>query len=259
MFINFWQNNVKKGMKKIMGLAGVLLMVLGLTGCAIPNTPWITIDAFKDTAGISAILDSGEARDNTADNTADNAKDNVVETIESLSPESLIRFHVVANSDSEEDQLLKYAVRDEILKIVAPRLSQSRSLEESRQLLQEMEEQLTEIANAVIKKSGADYDVSINHGKHIFPTKSYGRMILPGGEYEAVKIMIGEAEGENWWCVLFPPVCFVNVEESTTIPVDGKPGVSLDTAGKKIADSEFDDKEEERKPKVKFYLARFFQ
>ena len=176
---------------------------------------------------------------------------------EDFTPEKLIRFHVIANSDSEEDQLLKYAIRDEMLKMAAPRLAESESLEESRKMLIEMEEQLLDIANAVLRESGFNYEVTVDHGKHIFPTKSYGRIVLPGGEYEAVKVKIGEAQGENWWCVLFPPICFVNVEESTTLAVDGKPGVPLDAAGKKISGS--DEKENEEKPRVKFYLARFFK
>ncbi len=231
MFISFWQKfNVKKGMNKVVVLAGVALMVIALSGCTI--------------------LNSTKASD----------------TIEDMSPESLIRFHVIANSDSDEDQLIKYEVRDEILKIAAPILAESKSLEESRQLLKEMEGKLLEIAKAVLEESGVNYGVSINQGIHTFPTKSYGRIILPGGEYEAVKIELGEAQGENWWCVLFPPICFVNVEESTTVTVDGKPGIPLDTAGKQISAKESDtqldkesDNEEERKPKIKFYLARFFQ
>ena len=233
MFISFWQKSiVKKGIKKRVMFAGIALMVIVLSGCTVLDT----------------------------------SKSTNIDTIEELSPERLIRFHVVANSDSDEDQLIKYEVRDEILKVAAPLLAESKSLEESRQLLKEMEGQLFDIAKAVLEESEVDYGVSINQGKHIFPTKSYGRIILPGGEYEAVKIEIGEAQGENWWCVLFPPICFVNVEESTTVTVDGKPGVPLDTAGKQILAKESDrqsDKEsnieEERKPKVKFYLARFFQ
>lgn len=230
MFIRFWQKvNVKKGMKRMVVFAGVALMAIALSGCAV--------------------LDSSQTTD----------------TIEDMNPESLIRFHVIANSDSDEDQLLKYKVRDEILKIVAPLLAESKSLEESRQLLKEMEWQLLDIANKVLEESGANYEVSINHGKHIFPSKSYGRIILPGGEYEAVKIELGEAQGENWWCVLFPPICFVNVEESTTITVDGKAGVPLDAAGKAISergsdkDSVDESVKEEKKPRVKFYFSRFFR
>ncbi|NLI93410.1 MAG: stage II sporulation protein R [Peptococcaceae bacterium] len=154
---------------------------------------------------------------------------------EVVNPENLIRFHVIANSDSQEDQLLKYAVRDEILKQVAPKLAQSSSLTESREILKGMENQLISIANEVIHTWGKDYAVSLEYGIDTFPTKSYGSMVLPAGEYEAVKVKIGNAEGANWWCVLFPPLCFVNVEESTTLQVDGKPGVPLDTARNELS------------------------
>lgn len=144
-----------------------------------------------------------------------------------IHPEDLIRFHVVANSDSEDDQRLKYAVRDAILKEVAPILAGSVSLNESRQILKNMEGKITLIAQSAIKEWGKDYPVKLAYGIYTFPTKSYGNIVLPAGEYEAVKINIGEAEGANWWCVLFPPLCFVNVEEATSLPVDGKPGVPI--------------------------------
>ncbi len=152
--------------------------------------------------------------------------------IREVNPTEIIRFHVIANSDSEDDQLLKYAVRDEILKKVAPKLAKSSSLAESRKLLQEMESEILGTAQRVIQDWGKDYPVSMDFGIYSFPAKSYGTIVLPGGEYEAVKIKIGEAQGANWWCVLFPPLCFVNIEESTALPVDGKPGVPLDSAGK---------------------------
>lgn len=152
--------------------------------------------------------------------------------VEEVNPEKLIRFHVLANSDSEEDQLLKYAVRDEILKEVAPRLAGSASLAESRTIILGMKDQFLAIGEQVIKEWGKNYPVTLDYGIHNFPTKSYGNIVLPGGEYEAVKIQIGEAQGANWWCVLFPPLCFVNVEESTSLPVDGKAAMPLDTAKK---------------------------
>lgn len=186
---------------------------------------------------------------------------------EEINPGDLIRFHVIANSDSEEDQLLKYAVRDEILKKVAPRLAESASLEESREIIQELEGEFLAIAAKVMKEWEKDYPLSLDYGLHTFPTKSYGNIVLPGGEYEAVKIMIGKAQGENWWCVLFPPLCFVNVEESTSLPVDGKPGVPLDSVqedspAKGDNPTEKEDnvlKNKKEKLKIKFFFARLFR
>jgi stage II sporulation protein R len=140
-------------------------------------------------------------------------------------PEELIRFHVLANSDSEEDQALKRAVRDAILEEVSPRLAASRSIEESREILMELRPEMEAISKKVIESWGKDYAVKTDYGNFIFPTKSYGSLILPAGEYEAVRILIGEARGSNWWCVLFPALCFVDIEHSTAVAVDGKPGI----------------------------------
>lgn len=145
-----------------------------------------------------------------------------------VNPEEMIRFHVLANSDSDEDQALKRAVRDAILKEVSPRLAASHSLEESRQILTGLRPEMEGIAQEVIRSWGKDYPVKTDYGHFIFPTKSYGSLILPAGEYEAVRVLIGEAKGSNWWCVLFPPLCFVDIEHSTAVPVDGKPGIPYD-------------------------------
>lgn len=143
-------------------------------------------------------------------------------------PEELIRFHVLANSDSEEDQALKLAVRDAILKEVSPRLAASRSLEESREILTGLRPEMEAIGRAVIESRGKNLAVKTEYGNFIFPTKSYGSIILPAGEYEAVRVIIGEGKGSNWWCVLFPPLCFVDIENSTAVAVDGKPGIPYD-------------------------------
>jgi len=165
-------------------------------------------------------------------------------------PDNLIRFHVIANSDSEEDQLLKYAVRDEILKKFSPLAARSSSLEESREMLLTMTGEFQQTAGRVVREWGRDYPVSVEYGVYPFPAKAYGDIVLPGGDYEAVKIKIGEARGANWWCILFPPVCFVNAKESTVVPVDGKAAVPLDSAKKKKGLSY-------RGKKIGFFFERF--
>ncbi|MFZ3372536.1 MAG: stage II sporulation protein R, partial [Desulfitobacteriaceae bacterium] len=124
----------------------------------------------------------------------------------------LIRFHVVGNSDSEADQALKRAVRDAILVQVSPALAKSQSLEESRLLLQGLLPEMENIARSTVRDLGKNEQIGSDYGRFQFPTKSYGSIVLPAGEYEAVRILIGKAEGANWWCVLFPPLCFVNIE-----------------------------------------------
>jgi stage II sporulation protein R len=147
-------------------------------------------------------------------------------------PDQLIRFHVIANSDSEQDQALKRAVRDAILKEVSPQLAVSKSLAESRQILKKIRPQMEEIARLVIKAWGKDYSVHTEYGHFGFPTKSYGTLVLPAGEYEALRVVIGEGQGSNWWCVLFPPLCFIDIEHSTAVQVDGKPGIPLNSEPK---------------------------
>jgi stage II sporulation protein R len=182
-------------------------------------------------------------------------------TSEAYKPEELIRFHVLGNSDSEEDQLLKYAVRDKILKQVAPKLASSKSLAESREIVLAMEEEILQIASEVVQDWGADYPVTFDYGVFTFPTKSYGNIILPGGTYEAVKIKIGKAEGANWWCVLFPPLCFVNVEESTTLQVDGKDPVPMEEAEVRKGSSDKQSRPKRelvyKDKKIGFFFGRF--
>ena len=130
--------------------------------------------------------------------------------IDSIS-NKIIRFHVLANSNSREDQELKIKVKDKIIEYIFPKLEESNSLEESREILTENEEEIIEIANKCIKENGYDYSVSIEFKRENFPEKVYGNITLPQGEYEAFRILIGQASGENWWCVMFPPICFVDV------------------------------------------------
>lgn len=126
--------------------------------------------------------------------------------------EKLIRFHVIANSDSDEDQALKLKVRDEIISYLQPKLEKSKSIEESEKIIKNEYENLTNISNKVIVENGYDYNVKVGITYSKFPTKQYSNMVLPAGEYKALKVVIGKGEGKNWWCVMFPPLCFVDEE-----------------------------------------------
>lgn len=177
-------------------------------------------------------------------------KEGNVSNSEIFNPESLIRFHVIANSDSERDQALKRAIRDAILEKVSPRLAVSHSLDESRIILKDLLPEMQSIATEVVKSWGENYTVQAEYGRTEFPTKSYGSLVLPAGEYEAVRILIGKAEGANWWCVLFPPLCFVDIEHSTAVLVDGKPGIPL----KKSQPVMKEKSPEKEKPIVRFWF-----
>ena len=128
--------------------------------------------------------------------------------------EKLIRFHVLANSDSDEDQALKLKVRDEVISYLQPKLENSKTIQQSEKIILSEESNLMDICKETIKENGYDYDVSINLGYSKFPTKQYSSVVLPAGEYKSLKIIIGEGQGRNWWCVMFPPLCFVDEQNN---------------------------------------------
>ncbi len=121
--------------------------------------------------------------------------------------DSVIRLHVLANSDSEEDQALKLTVRDEILEITAPLLADCTDKDEARALLESHRDELEAAARRVITEQGYDYPVSIRFDEEKYPTRTYDSFCFPAGEYLSMRVCIGEAEGQNWWCCLFPPLC----------------------------------------------------
>ena len=123
----------------------------------------------------------------------------------------LIRFHVIANSDSVEDQALKLKVRDKVLEYISPKLKEASSIDASREILKENDENIIKICETVIESNDYAYGVKTTMSKENFPVKSYGNITLPQGNYEAYRIVIGEGNGKNWWCVMFPPLCFVDI------------------------------------------------
>ena len=123
---------------------------------------------------------------------------------------NIIRFHVRAESDSKEDQWLKLQVKEAVLAYISPVLSKSQSVDESRQLLYNESENIRNVAAATLRSLGDESDVNVYFDYCYFPMKTYGDMTFPPGEYEAFRVDIGEAQGKNWWCVLYPPLCFVD-------------------------------------------------
>lgn len=128
---------------------------------------------------------------------------------EKLLTENFFRFHVLASSDSEEDQALKLKVRDAVLAYLKPQLTQSKSKEETKTLILEQLPQITDIASRTLRQAGSQESVQAVVGVSDFPRKSYGNVTLPAGRYESLRIEIGDAQGHNWWCVMFPSLCFV--------------------------------------------------
>ena len=127
--------------------------------------------------------------------------------------DKLIRFHVIANSDSDEDQNLKLKVRDAIIDYLQPKLLESESIEESESIIKKEYGELEKISKNIILENGYNYDIQVGIDYSEFPTKQYSNVILPAGEYKALRIIIGEGKGKNWWCVMFPPLCFVDEQK----------------------------------------------
>lgn len=126
---------------------------------------------------------------------------------------SVLRLHVLANSDSEDDQNLKLKVRDRLLEVSTDIYSCAQSKDEAVQSTRENLSMLQTEAERVIKDNGYDYPVSVELEETYFNTRSYGDITLPAGNYQALRVIIGEGDGHNWWCVMFPPLCISAVSE----------------------------------------------
>lgn len=168
---------------------------------------------------------------------------------------SVFRLHVIANSDSEEDQALKLKVRDELLSYMNILAKNCSSKEEVVALANEHQEDFKSIAEKVICNNGFSYPVTIQIGESDFPTKTYGDISLPAGTYDALRVQIGEAKGKNWWCVMFPPLCFVDVSTGV-VPDNSKKEMQ-----ESLNDEEYDliSKTDDSEIHFKFKLIEFFQ
>ncbi|MDR1210467.1 MAG: stage II sporulation protein R [Clostridiales bacterium] len=124
----------------------------------------------------------------------------------------VLRFHVLANSDAESDQALKLRVRDAVLAAAEPLLAESGSAEQSAEIIGNNLELIETAARAEIAAGGFAYHVRARVTRDVFPTKEYGGARFPSGEYTALRVEIGEAAGRNWWCVMFPPLCFARTD-----------------------------------------------
>ena len=143
------------------------------------------------------------------------------QTVSSNISESVFRLHVIANSDSQEDQNLKYIVRDNLLSYMNEICANVNNKAEAIEIAKQNEAEFKQIAIQTIQEQGYSYDVNIRIGNFEFPTKQYGDISLPAGYYDALRVEIGEAKGQNWWCVMFPPLCFVDVS-SGIVPEESK-------------------------------------
>lgn len=143
---------------------------------------------------------------------------------------NLIRLHVIANSDSPEDQAIKYAVRDALIKETAAQFSSAAGVEQVKTIINQNRDRFEAIANSRLEQTGVDYRARVEFGTFSFPTRSYYNTVLPAGEYEALRVVLGQGEGKNWWCVLFPPLCFVDIAST------GEPPAAREVMAGPVAD-----------------------
>lgn len=130
------------------------------------------------------------------------------------------RLHVIANSDSQQDQELKLKVRDRVIKTLDDLVGGGASLEETKKAVYDNMELICEAASEEIRENGFEYPVTVKTGSFPFPTKYYGNVGLPKGKYDGLQVVIGEGAGQNWWCVLYPNLCFV--DGTVSMPKDSQ-------------------------------------
>lgn len=135
--------------------------------------------------------------------------------------DKLIRLHIIANSNSDNDQSLKLKVRDEVLKSVEELTRNCTTKEEAREVIKQNLSRFENIANRVCEEAGVSYRANAELANTSFPTKKYESFALPAGSYEALRIKLGNASGENWWCVLFPPLCVSAAEAEGSLEASG--------------------------------------
>lgn len=142
--------------------------------------------------------------------------------------QDVVRLHILANSDSAEDQQIKLAVRDALLSSGKDLFGGTVNVENAQQSLELQKDELVETANRVLAENGFDYETRIYLAEEYFSTREYEEFTLPAGEYLALKVILGEGEGHNWWCVMFPPLCLPAASENTDLDaVFGREGAEI--------------------------------
>lgn len=185
-------------------------------------------------------------------------------------PNESIRLRILANSDSPSDQWIKREVRDAIVAQMNQWVSGPQTIEAARETVRTHLPELNELVGQTLRKNGFAYPYQVELGVVPFPTKMYGNQVYPAGEYEALRVSIGEAEGQNWWCVLFPPLCFVDSEMIAKSPnevqakeaPEAKKAEDKDAAGSNGKGSKVDsnsavvvvEDEAPAQPEVRFFL-----
>lgn len=170
-------------------------------------------------AMLTSLLQGGETSEEEQDILAMEGADGAVD--EGAPYSGILRFHVRANSDSNEDQELKLAVKEDVVTMIKPLLADCHTVAESKNIIVSHLQDIYETAVNTIVEQGYDYSVNVYVTEEEFPAKTYGDLTFPQGRYQALRVDIGKAEGQNWWCVMFPPLCFID-ESTAVVSEEGK-------------------------------------
>ena len=179
-----------------------------------------------------------------------------VECLQKDVAKEVIRFHVLANSDSEEDQEEKMKVRNAILPYMQNCLQGINDVDEARDCLTEKKEQIEKVANETLEQLGSENRAKANLTYEMFPVKNYGEMVFPSGIYEALQVKIGKAKGHNWWCVMYPTLC--TIQESYVIADQNK----KQEIGEHLTEKEYEEITCQKEPEIvveyRFKLVEMF-
>lgn len=158
------------------------------------------------------------------------------QSVEAYNPHNLIRFHIVPNSNTEADQVLKLRVRDAVVQYLTPEVQDVHDAFEARRIVLRELGRIRAVAEREVRAAGKNYPVQVSFGCYHFPARTYGTLTVLEGDYQAVRVVIGEGKGHNWWCVLFPPLCFVSVDAGadTSVLASRSNDVPVRGAGREV-------------------------
>lgn len=169
-------------------------------------------------------------------------------------PDEAIRLRILANSDNEADQEIKYEIRNKVSDQITEWVEHLTSIEEARNIIKSRLPEINRTVNEVLAQEKSSHSATVDYGENItFPIKKYDSYIYPPGEYEAVLITIGEGKGANWWCVLFPPLCFLDFSHGSVVAENQET-----VTNEEVVNDDEKDEEEEETVKVKFFLFEWF-
>lgn len=175
----------------------------------------------------------------------------VVEEEYQVIPDEAIRLRILANSDQDEDQDVKRKVRDAVNANITEWVQDLTDIQEAYSLIDERLPEIEQIVEEVLEDEGVSPTYNVKFGEVEFPTKLYGNYIYPAGMYEAILITLGEGKGANWWCVLFPPLCFLDFSNGTSVAHAEE---NTDASGQPVENEENPQESEEEEVKVSFFL-----